>query len=224
MPDLLVHAVHGGHQDPALVARSVVHYLVQDNLGRITSDPVLVPSHQVVDRVLAVLLHEVTLDLFGVFGFLVLHNTSSFLSFLLQAVPVAQCLRVCLQVVLLGPRLLALALDFHSDFDNVLPKRNILQLLRLLDHCSQVLEVLLVLLEVLHHRPLRRHFVLIGAATLVLIARRGRQQFELVWFAGVDEEWTGFYRRPDRRNESYIQLVVAEDLGVGLGAALAEDA
>ena len=109
----------------------------------ISPDPVLVPPHQIVNRLLPVPRYQ----------FFLLHNDPLMLrlsldlalhrSLLLHLVPIMQFRLVLCQEVLFGPLMLSLFLDLSGHFDNISAKVHIFRFLGLLNHSSQICEVLL---------------------------------------------------------------------------------
>ena len=97
---------------------------------------------------------------------------------------------LCVEV-LLGSLLLTLFLNLKGNFDNIESEIRIFRLLRLLNHRSQVGEVLFVGLKIGDHGPLWRDFGLLEAADSgvkfsCLHCRHILQRVGLCW---VDEHW-----------------------------------
>lgn len=141
---------------------------MEDDHCSVTSQSILVPSDQVVDRSLSLLLFKFTLDNLSIPQLLILNDLSSFCSLPLYAMPVLERLSMLLLKVLLRLGQFSFLFDFKGDLDNVQTELFVLLVLRFFYHDAQVLKVLLIRLEVCDHGPLWRHFGLIKAPNLTI--------------------------------------------------------
>ena len=167
---------------------------MQHNDCRISSNPVLIPPHQVVDGLLPMSHLKLFFYLVCLLLVKLILHTSLHGGFLFGLFPAFQLSHMLCMEVLLGSLLLTLFLNFKSNFDNVEPKVRIFWLLRLLNHCSQVGEVLFICLEIVHHSPLWRHFGLFEAADsrIEFTCLHCRHILQRVGFRRVDEHWLDF--------------------------------
>ena len=143
---------------------------------------------------------------------------------LLLIIPVFEAFGVVCNIVLFLTRfcLLPMLLHLHSNLDNIEPKVSILLLLRLLYHWSQVSEVLLCRAKIRNHSSLRRQFGFIDASdTSIKFTCLCRSHiFERVSFGRVYELRPDFDGGSLGGNDGEVELIIAEDFGVGFGASI----
>ena len=136
---------------------------MQDNYDGISSDSVLVPPNQIMNRFLPLLRDQL----------LFFDNDSLVLILLLfppinrcpllHLIPVLQFRLMLCKEVLLGFWKFTLFFNFVCNFDNNSPKVFILWLLCLFDHSSQISEVLFIFLKIWYHRSLWWNFRFINS-------------------------------------------------------------